>query len=265
MWAAAIEFLGVRKMMKGPVYQRIGSTGEPLSAQVAEQIIDLITRRELKPGDTLPSQQELSESLGVSRTVVREGLQLLTGLGVIRSSQGIRAQIIETDPGRFLMALRVSAGVGDEGIYKLLDVREILEPEIAAIAAVKVTREDVARLERAVSRMEEDLTADDMEDYVAADNAFHIGLAEATGNGLLVYILTPLISLLQEMRRIAVRAKGATEEAQACHRAIVGKLKDRDPDGAREAMRTHLAQVRDSIGRATSREVEHLESELQEG
>jgi GntR family transcriptional repressor for pyruvate dehydrogenase complex len=236
------------------MYQRIGSQRQPLSQQVAEQIIGLITSRELKPGDVLPSQQELSEYLGVSRTVVREGLQVLTGLGVIQVSQGIRAQVIETDPARLSTLIRISAGGGSKGMENLLAVREILEPEIAAKAALKATPQDIARLEQAIAAMDKALEAADMEAYILADNDYHLSLAAAADNDLLLYVLYPIVSLLQEMRRVAVRAHGATAQAQVCHHAMLEQLKHRDANGARETMRMHLAQIRDAISQSTQKD-----------
>jgi GntR family transcriptional repressor for pyruvate dehydrogenase complex len=226
-------------------YHRIGGQREPLSQQVAEQILDLIASRNLQPGDMLPSQQELCEKFGVSRTVVREGLQVLSGLGVVRISQGVRAQIIKTDPSAISAMLRLSAGEGAKGMDNLLTVREILEPEIAARAALLATPEHIARMQAAIDLMQQ--TLDDPEQYIIHDNAFHIALAEATDNDLLMDIVSPIVSLLQDMRRVSVTVDGATERAQDYHRAILQQVADHDPDGARREMQEHLAQVRGEL------------------
>jgi GntR family transcriptional repressor for pyruvate dehydrogenase complex len=226
-------------------YQRIGGQRETLSQQFAEQILDLIASRNLHPGDMLPSQQELCEKFGVSRTVVREGLQLLAGLGVVRISQGVRAQIIKTDPSAISAMLRISAGGGAKGMDNLLTVREILEPEIAARAARLATAEHIARMQAAIDLMQQ--TLDDPEQYIIHDNAFHIALAKATANDLLMDIISPIVSLLQEMRRVSVTVEGASERAQSYHRAILQQVVARDPDGARRKMQEHLAQVRGEL------------------
>ncbi len=230
---------------KNLMYQRIGGQREPLSQQVAEQIINLIASHHLDPGDVLPSQQELCQRLGVSRTVIRDALQVLSGLGVIRVSQGVRAQVVKTDPAALSTVMRLSAGGGAKGMENLLSVREILEPEVAALAARHATAKDIAYMEKAIARMDEAI--DDAERYVEADQEFHLSLAEATGNDLLPRITFPVVSLLQNMRRVAVRTEGATQRAQTFHRAILEMVKQRDPDAAREAMRGHLAQVRNEI------------------
>jgi DNA-binding FadR family transcriptional regulator len=240
--------LEIRVAKRELFFHRIGGQREPLSHQVAERIINLIATRKLQPGDILPSQQELCEKFGVSRTVIREGLQVLSGLGVIRISQGVRAQVIETDPAALSALLRISAGVGKKGMENLLTVREILEPEIAALAATAATAEHIARMESAIDAMEETLR--NPKRYIIHDNAFHLALAEATGNVLLSHIIYPIVNLLQEMRRVSVTVNGATERAQTYHRAILEHVKSHDPNGARLTMQAHLAQVRGELSAA---------------
>jgi len=226
-------------------YSRIGGQRATLAQRVAEQIIGLIATRHLQLGDKLPSQQNLSELFGVSRTVTREGLQVLSGLGVIQVSQGVRAQVAAADTGALRTVLRLSAGTGTKGMQNLLMVREILEPAVAAVAALKATPEHLQRLEQAIVQM--DLAHDDLERYIAADQDFHLVLAEATDNDLLPTMLNPVVHLLQEMRRIAVRVSGATHRAQSYHRQILHRVRSHDPEGARSAMREHLAQVRGEV------------------
>lgn len=230
-------------------YQRLGGLREPLSHQLAERIIDLIASRNLQPGDMLPSQQELCEKFGVSRTVVREGLQALSGLGVIRISQGVRAQVVEAEPAALSAMLRISAGVGVKGLDNLMMVREILEPQIAALAATRATADHIARMEQAIEAMDQNRS--DPEQYIFHDNAFHLALAEATDNDVLPRIIHPIVNLLQEMRRVTMTVHGATDRAQEYHRAMLEQVKHHDSAGAAETMKGHLAQVRGELNVAT--------------
>lgn len=227
------------------LYQRVGGPQESLSQQVAERIISLIATKHLRPGDTLPPLQDLSEKFGVSRTVIRDGLQVLSGLGIVRLKQGVQAQVVKADPAAMSAVLRVSAGIGAKGMENLLCVREILEPEVAALAAQNALPNDITDIEQAYARM--DRTLDDPEGYIEADQAFHLALAQATGNDLLPRITYPVISLLQEMRRVAGRSEGAIQRGQTAHAAILQAVREKDSNGAREAMRAHLAQVRKEI------------------
>lgn len=211
--------------------------------------MDLIASRNLEPGDMLPSQQELSERFGVSRTVIREGLQSLSGLGVIRISQGIRAQVVEAQPAALSAMLKISAGVGAKGLDNLMSVREILEPEIAALAALRAAPEHIVRMEQAIVAMDE--WRSDPEQYIFHDNLFHLALAEATDNDLLPRMIQPIVSLLQEMRRVTMTVEGATERAQEYHRALLKQVKRRDARGAARTMKGHLAQVRRELSAAT--------------
>jgi GntR family transcriptional regulator, transcriptional repressor for pyruvate dehydrogenase complex len=124
----------------------------------------------------------------------------------------------------------------------LVEVREILEPEIAALAATRITDEYIAAMQNAVKTM--DTALDDVDLYVEADLDFHLALAEGTQNPLILILMDSIIDLLREQRKRIGLAKGGLQRGQGHHKKILDAVVRRDPQFARQAMQDHLHQVR---------------------
>jgi DNA-binding FadR family transcriptional regulator len=124
----------------------------------------------------------------------------------------------------------------------LVELREIIEPEIAALAAERANVEHIAALREAIARM--DGALHQSEAYIAADNAFHRTLALATRNPLILSLVDSIVDLLGEQRKLIFSAPGGPERGQVNHRALLEAVERRDVEAARAAMRAHLAQVR---------------------
>ena len=234
-------------MDKSTLYHPVGAGKGTLSEQVAHQIRDLIAQRELEAGDRLPPMDELTGYLRVSRTAVREAVKLLDAWGILRVKHGVGTFVAEPDKDALRVPLQLSAERSDRAIRDLLQVREALEPDIAAIAVRNASPETIKAMEEALVRM--DLALDDPAIYIQADLAFHSALAEATGNELLVILIHPVIDLLQDMMGLAQRTPGAMKRGLTYHRQLVEHVKA-GPDHAEEARATmlrHLAQVWEEI------------------
>jgi GntR family transcriptional repressor for pyruvate dehydrogenase complex len=218
-----------------------------LYEQIVEQIEASILSGELKPGDKLPSERELAEQFGVSRTAVREAVKALTqkGLVVVHVGRGTFVTDDTSEVVRHSLGLMLKIGQ-EEGSQYMVEIREMLEPEIAALAAARVTGENLVALREAVEVM--DGALDDASAFIEADLDFHLGLAEGTQNPLMLLLVDALIDLLRELRVRTSRAEGALARAQQHHKRILKAVEAGEPQAAREAMRRHLAQVRkDSV------------------
>jgi GntR family transcriptional regulator, transcriptional repressor for pyruvate dehydrogenase complex len=217
------------------------------SARLYEQIVQQIEQRvlsgELKVGDQLPSERELAEQFGVSRTAVREAIKALHEKGLVHILVGRGTFIANgtNDVVRNSINLLVKYD-SDRGLINLVEVREILEPEIAAQAAVRITDEYITVLEEAMSKMEAAL--DNVEEFVEADLDFHLALAEATQNPIIPALLDPIIDIMREQRILITHIKGVAQHGQYNHKIILEAIKNRDPDAARYAMRHHMDQIR---------------------
>ena len=225
-----------------------------LYEQIVQQIEDSITRGDLKPGDQLPAERELAQQFRVSRTAVRKGVKALREKG-----------LVEPYIGRGTFITRVSShSIGQtvdrmmkirepEGTAHLIVVREILEPEIAALAAAQADEEDIESMRKAIARM--DAGRHEPEAFIEADLDFHLALAEATANPLILSLTDSILGVLREQRRRTFHVEGGPEREQYHHKRILEAIDHRDSQGAREAMRAHLRQVRED-SRASSSENE---------
>ena len=221
-------------------FKTLAAKHPALSDQVAHQILRLIISKELKPGDRLPSLDDLCDSLGVSRTSVREGLKLLNAWGVIEIKRGTGTFVTDSVVNVLHVPLKISAERGEQMVLKLHQVREALEPNIAEIAAREASKEHLKEIKFALDRMTD--TPENSEDFIHYDLEFHSSIAEATGNKLFLIIIYPIIDLLQDTLKLAVKPSGARERAQRYHHEIFAQIKARNPEGARKVMQEHLNQ-----------------------
>jgi GntR family transcriptional repressor for pyruvate dehydrogenase complex len=225
---------------------------ERLYQQIADQIERRILAGELKIGKRLPAEWELGQQFGASRTAVREAVKVLHQKGLVDVQPG-RGTFITNGTSqtvRHSLGLLTRIG-GDDGLSALVEVRELLEPEIAALAAVRATREQITAMLKAVAAMDAALPADG-DAYVEADLDFHRGLARATGNPLILTLIDSIVDLLREQRIRIFQTSGAAERGQLHHKAIVTAIMIHRPDTARETMRAHLSQVRQDSQASTA-------------
>lgn len=218
---------------------------QKLYQQMVAHIEGRIISGDLQPGDRLPNERDMAGQFGVSRTVVREAMKAMVRMGLVEVRHGSGSYVSHgtTDAFRDSMGLMLRMETGSDW-RQLSEVRAILEPEIAALAAAHATAEHVLSLERAFERMDAARSQADPEGYVRADGLFHLTLAQAASNALLVRLLEPVMGLLQEQRRAIFAVSGGPSRGQTHHRRILNAVRDRDPERAREAMRGHMRQVR---------------------
>jgi GntR family transcriptional repressor for pyruvate dehydrogenase complex len=225
---------------------------EPIqSSRLYEQIVQQIEGRilggDLEFGDKLPSEQELADQFGVSRTAVREAIKTLRAKGLVEVLPGKgtfvtdgSSQILRTS---FDQVLKIN---NQSRLDNLIEVREMLEPKIAALAAERADEEDIESMKEAVAAM--DNSIEDAEAFIEADLAFHLALAHATKNALIPLLIDPIVDMLQEQRiRIFETDKGS-ECGQIHHKKIFQCINQHDAQGAHDAMTAHLEQVRKDSG-----------------
>ena len=215
-----------------------------LYEQIVQQIEESITSGELKEGDQLPAERELAQQFGVSRTAVREAVKTLREKGLVEAYPG-RGTFITNGTARGIQQTldRMIRSGQAEGTAHLTEVREILEPEIAALAAQRVDEEMLSAMREAIAVM--DVARKDSEEFIEGDLDFHLALAEAAGNPLILSLIDSIVGLLREQRTRTYFVEGGPERGQYHHRRILEAIEHRDAVGAREAMRAHLLQVRE--------------------
>jgi GntR family transcriptional repressor for pyruvate dehydrogenase complex len=220
---------------------------ESLSDRVANQIQDLITSNKLAPGDKLPSERELAEKFGVSRTVIRESMRSLKAKGLVDIQQGSGVVVTAVNPEQISESIALFLSQVPENIeYRhLAELRKIVEIEFSGLAAQRATEEDIKRMEREIQRMEavrDSIATDnyDRQEFARADVNFHLAVAVATKNPLLPIIFKPLVDSLVTQRMQAFDRPGALEQGMLYHKDIFEAIKNNDEKSAREAMREHL-------------------------
>ena len=225
-----------------PVYKVVRTSR--LYEQIVQQIEDSVLNGTLKPGDQLPAERELAQRLGVSRTAVREAVKALREKGLVEAYSGRGTFITDgtTHAARQSFDLMVKIGQQESSTH-LAELRLILEPGIAAVAAARVQDEDLTAMREAVAVMERSQA--DPEAYIEADLDFHLALAEAAANPLILSLIDSIVGLLREQRIKIFNVEGGPQRGQVHHKRILDAIEQHDSEMARNAMRAHLEQVRE--------------------
>ena len=215
-----------------------------LYEQIVQQIEESIVQGTLKPGDQLPAERELAQRFGVSRTAVREAVKALREKGLVEAYSGRGTFITDGTTQAVRQSLDLMVKIGQpEGSTQLAEVRAILEPEIAALAATRIQESELATMREAVAIM--DRAGQDPDAYIEADLDFHLALAEGAANPLILSLLDSIVALLREQRMRIFKVPGGPERGQVHHKRILDAVERHDAEAARDAMRAHLGQVRD--------------------
>jgi GntR family transcriptional repressor for pyruvate dehydrogenase complex len=216
---------------------------ERIYQQIVEQIEQRFVSGELKVGDQLPSERELAEQFAVSRIAVREAVKALREKGLVEIRPGRGTFITNGTEGVVRHSLGLLMKIGAVGASpNLVEVREILEPEIAALAATRIDEEQIVIMTKAVGVM--NMALDDVEVFVEADLDFHLALAQATQNPIIPILMNSIIDLLREQRKRIALVDGGLSRGQFHHKKILDAIMRHDPKAARSAMQQHLEQVR---------------------
>ena len=211
---------------------------------VAQQLEDRIVAY-LKPGDRFPSERELVQVLGVSRSSVREALHSLELMGLLEVRQGVGTVVRDPAAGSPVGPVADALLHKREHIAELLDVRKMLEPPVAQIAARHITPEQILEMEKLLQHQEEKLPRG--EAAVEEDSSFHYAIAAATSNSIVIKLIDVLMDLLRETREKALQIDGRAQKSLAGHRGILAALKAHDAAAAGEAMLKHISEIEDIV------------------
>jgi GntR family transcriptional regulator, transcriptional repressor for pyruvate dehydrogenase complex len=219
----------------------IGNRPRRLPEVVAEQMQEFIFESKLRPGDKMPTEPELAKMYDVSRQVVREAARLLDqrGLVEIRAGRGMTVSALSADGVSefYRLLLRFDP----ENFTELMEVRQILEPSIARLAAGRRTSSHVEKMRAIIDQAQASL--DDFDKCLALDLAFHDAVSECSGNRLLARLAEPVNSTLREVYRVPTAYLASQPSTIQEHLAILEAIENGDADEADEATRRHLARI----------------------
>jgi DNA-binding FadR family transcriptional regulator len=228
---------------------------------LTSQLVKVLTRRihegALKPGDRLPTEQELIEEFSVSRTVVREAITSLKAAGLVASQQGVGAFVLRGDATPSFRIDGTSLNLIKD-VIAVLELRAALESDAAALAAQRRSPAHVDAMRDALDRMAAAIDAS--EDAVAPDLDFHRTIAEATGNRHFTHLFSYLGSLMIPRARIQTFKYFAADRTEYLrrvnreHEDIFQAIRRQDVEAARSAMRLHLSNSRERLRLAMAAE-----------
>lgn len=218
----------------GPVVQR---NPEPISSEVTRRLLDYLISGQVKPGERLPSERQLAETLGVGRSHVRQAVKSLTVLGLVDARQGDGTYLKRTDSPLLPLAIEWGLLLGAKRSQDLVEARAELEILLAGLAAERRDEASLAELRDCVEIMQR---TKDNDEFVRADVAFHLAIARSTGNQSLYQIMKSIRSLMQVWIQRVAYAPGTRPATWAEHAAVFQAIEVRDAAAARQAMIGHM-------------------------
>ena len=220
-----------------------------LYEQIAGAIRERIVAGELVPGQRLPTEREIALAHGVSRNVVREAIRALARDGLVSVRQGSGTYVADGTSRALGDSLELALTVGGvvRNLANLIEIRQIIEPSVAGIAAERATAADIARLREEVAIMERSF--DDVDAFIAADHRFHVAVADCTQNQLVSMVLFPIVDVLNYQRKRLFFIADSARDAQRFHHRILAAIERGDSAAATAAMSGHVGQVRRDITR----------------
>jgi GntR family transcriptional regulator, transcriptional repressor for pyruvate dehydrogenase complex len=213
--------------------------------EVAHRLQALILDGKLKPGDRLPPERELVRRFHVSRGSVRDAIRTLEDIGLVRSRQGGGTAVCELSANSLIVPLSSALVRKSDLVSELLDVRRMLEPPLAARAALNASDEEIAHLQDVLRRQRRKVRRGEL--TVEEDSDFHYSIALAARNGVVRKVVDLLMDLLRESRARSLQVEGRLERSLAGHCLIVLAIQRHDPRAAEEAMQLHLQQISDLV------------------
>ena len=214
-----------------------------LAEQVEDQIYHYILDTPIEPGAKLPNEFALAEKFRVGRSTIREAVKLLSSKGIVEVRQGSGTYVVTTVKGLSDPLNLRSVQDKNALALDLVNVRLLLEPGMAEMAALNASDEDIERIQRLCDRVENKIHSGDL--YIEDDIAFHTCIAESSKN-MVVEQLIPIIDTAVLMF-VNVTHKKLTDETIMTHRAVTEAIAEHDPIGAKTAMMMHMTFNRNMI------------------
>lgn len=231
------------------VLETIGR-GPSLFELVSDQLLTAIRAANLAPGAKIPSERELGDQFGVSRTVIREAVRHLAAKGVLEVQTGSGVRVANLDHKGISESIALYLGQsGPLDAAKIHEVRETLELKTVQLAAERATDEQLAAIQASCELLATVL--DDPERASIADVEFHRSIAEATDNPLFLVLVDSLADVMLEIRRATLRDPTRGRSALDEHRLVAEAIARRDPAAALDAMRSHLSTSYSVLSKTT--------------
>ncbi|CDZ24963.1 GntR family transcriptional regulator [[Clostridium] cellulosi] len=212
--------------------------------EIAARIKTLIAERYYNPGDVLPSESKLSKIFGCGRSSVREAIKILIAENVIEIKKGIGTFVVEK-PGLQKDPLGLRLIDSNRVLENLMETRLLIEPNIAFLAAERATEDNLIKLQNNINEAHKVLELN--QNHTEVDMAFHNAIAEATKNEVIFRIIPIINDSIKAGYEKTVNSRDSFAKAIKFHEEVFNAIKNRDAEGAREALKCHLMQSIDDI------------------
>ncbi|MEB3101815.1 FadR/GntR family transcriptional regulator [Ferviditalea candida] len=231
------------------MFKSINEEKKTLTKKVVDHVRELIITEQLKPGDKLPAERDLVDMMDVSRPTIREAFKILSAMGFIKIRPG--HGVFVSDYNDRIDNLAAFLFVQSDTIHELFEVRKIIETETASWAAKRGTADFLEQIHAQTNEIYKKVVVDkefesveEKERFLSeSDQAFHLSIAEAAGNEVLLRVMNNLIDLLRETRMRSMKVPGRVEQSLKEHIWIADALVARKPELARDRMFNHLSSV----------------------
>lgn len=228
----------------------VSGSARPMWQGLLEVLVERIVSGDYPEGTQLPNEARIGAEFDVSRSVVREAIKVLVDKGLVRIDRGNGTVVADKRQWRSLdsvvLAARLRGPDSDNVLRELFVLRRGVEPELAALAAVNSTTDELIALGARVQELKDALGDEDR--YLAADLAFHEAIVEASGVHLAQEFFAAISEPLTVSRALTNQIDGAIENAHDYHLALFDHIRRQDAEGARAAMRDHLHWAEDHLG-----------------
>ncbi len=213
---------------------------------VIEQIGTLVVEGQLRPGDRLLPERKLAESLGVSRSILRRALQALGERKIIESRQGNGTYLIaDSDAFTPVDSLLSAISRQDQNLGYVIELRQLIEPQIAALAARRITPELLDKLKILVCDQQNVMLQG--KDCDALDAEFHRLLTKCCANPVLTQVMNTIQSLMDATRSTWLQSNERTVTSVNGHLRIIQALENRDAGAAYRAMQSHITDIEEHV------------------
>jgi GntR family transcriptional regulator, transcriptional repressor for pyruvate dehydrogenase complex len=215
---------------------------------ISERLLAEITERRLVPGDTLPPERELTRVYRAGRSSVREALRMLESRGLIQPV-GNGSFVVSGYGNPLNSSLRLLLSLEQATMLDIFELRRILESEAAGLAAERRTEVELARMDAGIEDMADGLAGAGSERYIDGDLRFHLAIAEATRNGLIVHSMHALREVIRRALMSIFLIPESPIRSLEQHREIRAAIAAGDAEGARTSMCAHLVDVESAVRR----------------
>ncbi|MGE5582357.1 MAG: FadR/GntR family transcriptional regulator [Bacillota bacterium] len=224
---------------------------QSVSSQVLTEIQNMLKSGKIKPGDFLPSERELAASLNVGRPAVREALKALEIIGVVNIMHGKGIQVITPSVESVIQSLLAPVTITPADLFNILEVREIIDPKCAYIAAMRATADQLQALAELLVKMRNSVT--NPAEFADADYEFHFKVAEFANNPMLKRVFEAVAGLLHLQHYRTAEIPGHQETIEF-HTAVYRAIAEHNPEEAEKQMAAHIQDTRRRLSNS------HLES-----